>query len=218
MNWQRKLGFLLVSAGGLLCAGYILPTAYGSAMEHLALARFRAGSGTNRLWDSARIRAYRRTLDISFPPPVAVLRIPRVGVEVPVLEGFSDATLNRGAGHIPGTALPGQIGNLAITGHRDGFFRPLKDIAVGDIVELQRPMSPGTQTANTSDRYVVRSLKVVAPSDTSVLNPTVDSTLTLITCYPFYFIGAAPERFVVQAALLPATPVATLSDHPLPGE
>jgi sortase A len=217
MNWPRKLGVSLVAVGALLLAVYLVPTVYGTAMSHLAIAQFRAESSTNSLWDSARIRAYKRTLAISFAPPEAVLRVRRIGIEVPVLEGTSDATLNRGVGHIPGTALPGETGNLAITGHRDGFFRPLKDVVAGDIIELQRAgQRPGQ--APLIDRYVVRNIKIVFPNDTSVLNHTTDSTLTLVTCYPFYFVGAAPQRFIVQASLLPATSVAASSVQPISGE
>jgi hypothetical protein len=147
---------------------------------------------------------------MSFAPPEAVLRVRRLGIEVPVLEGTSDATLNRGVGHIPGTALPGQSGNLAITGHRDGFFRPLKDVVPGDIVEVQRSgqTSPRRPTIRRQPlrRPIATSCedtKIVFPADTSVLNKTAGSTLTLITCYPFYFVGAAPQRFIVQASLLP---------------
>ena len=219
MNWQRKLGVSLVVTGAILLGIYLVPTVYGSAMSHLAVAQFRAQSSANSLWDSARIRAYKRTLGLSFAPPEAVLRVRRLGIEVPVLEGTSDAILNRGVGHIPGTALPGQPGNLAITGHRDGFFRPLKDIVQGDIIEVQRPgdarqVSGPAQT----DRYVVHSTKKVSPSDTSVLRKADGSTLTLITCYPFYFVGAAPQRYIVQASLLPATRVAASSVQPISGE
>jgi len=208
MTWQRKVGVYLIAAGAILSSMYLVPTLYGSAMSHLAIARFRSQSTSNSLWDSARIRAYKRTLDLKFPPPEAILRVPRLGIEVPVLEGTSDLTLNRGVGHIPGTALPGQPGNLAITGHRDGFFRPLKDASVGDIIEVQR--------ASQTDRYVVRKIKIVFPTDTSVLNTTTDSTLTLVTCYPFYFVGAAPQRYIVQATLLPSAPSANSSVPSVP--
>jgi len=197
MVWPRKLGVFLIAVGILLLGIYLVPTVYGSAMSHIAVAEFRAESSSNRLWDSSRIRAYQRTLGISFAPPEAVLRIPKVGLEVPVLEGTSDLILNRGVGHIPGTALPGEQGNLAITGHRDGFFRALKDVVPGDIVDVQRGQSGGQ-----IDRYVVRNIKIVLPSDTSVLSSTTGSTLTLVTCYPFYFVGAAPQRYIVQAALV----------------
>jgi sortase A len=206
MNWQRKLGVSLVVSGAVLLGVYLVPTVYGTAMSHLAIAQFRAQSSANSLWDSARIRAYKRTLAISFAPPEAILRVRRLGIEVPVLEGTSDAILNRGVGHIPGTALPGQPGNLAITGHRDGFFRPLKDVVAGDIIEVQRSgdSAQASGMAAQTDRYVVRNTKIVFPSDTSVLNQTDGSTLTLVTCYPFYFIGAAPQRYIVQASLVPA--------------
>jgi len=197
MTSSRKIGVSLIAMGAVLLGMYLVPTVYGSAMSHLAVARFRSASRPNRLWDSARIRAYQRTLDVHFPAPEAVLRVRRLGIEVPVLEGTSDLTLNRGVGHIPGTALPGEPGNLAITGHRDGFFRPLKDATIGDVIEVQRQ--------SQTDRYVVRKIKVVFPSDTSVLNPTTNSTLTLVTCYPFYYVGAAPQRYIIQASLLPAS-------------
>jgi sortase A len=204
MNWSRKVGVSLVVAGTLLCATYLVPTVYGLAMSHLAIARFRAQSSSNGLWDSSRIRAYQRTLDLTFSPPEAVLRVPSVGIEVPVLEGVSDLNLNRGVGHIPGTAMPGGDGNTAITGHRDGFFRPLKDVVPGEMIELQLP--PTTENAAPRTlRYKILSTSVVFPSDTSVLKPSNGSTLTLITCYPFYFVGAAPQRFIVQAALLPSS-------------
>jgi len=197
MMLSRKIGVSLMTVGAVLLAIYVVPTVYGSAMSHLAVARFRAESRTNSLWDSARIQAYKRTLDVNFPAPEAVLRVPRLGIEVPVLEGTSDLTLNRGVGHIPGTALPGQPGNVAITGHRDGFFRPLKDASIGDVIEVQR--------RSQTDRYVIRKIKIVFPSDTSVLNSTTDSTLTLVTCYPFYYVGAAPQRYIVQASLISAS-------------
>jgi sortase A len=221
MAWPRKLGVFLVMMGVLLLGVYVVPTVYGAAMSHLAVAEFRAQGSANRLWDSSRIRAYKRTLGISFAPPEAILRIPKVGLEVPVLEGTSDLILNRGVGHIPGTALPGEQGNLAITGHRDGFFRALKDLGPGDIIDVQRGQS-GPQT----DRYVVRNIKIVSPSNTSVLSSTSGSTLTLVTCYPFYFVGAAPQRYIVQAALIsPASGttathanLSAISPNPIPGE
>src|SRR5437899_10641016 len=114
---QKPLGTLSILLGSLLLGIYLLPTLYGSAMSHLAMARFRAQSSSNRLWDSARIRAYQRSLAVSFPPPEAILRVPKAGIEVPVLEGTDDLTLNRGPGHLPGTALPGHPGNMAITAH-----------------------------------------------------------------------------------------------------
>jgi sortase A len=193
-NLRRSLGSLSIGAGLLLIAIYLVPTVYGTAMAHLALAQFRASGHANRLWDSARIRAYQRSLAVSFPTPEAILRVPKASIEVPILEGTDDLTLNRGVGHIAGTSLPGHPGNIAITGHRDGFFRGLKDITAGDTIEVVRH--------NQTDRYMVRNIKIVLPSDTSVLKQTDDSTLTLITCYPFYYVGSAPQRYIIQASLI----------------
>jgi len=216
MDLPRKIGAALVLAGSLLLAIYVVPTVYGAAMARIEMAQFRAQTSTNRLWDAARVRAYRRSLGVALTPE-AVLRVPKLGIEVPVFEGTSELTLNRGVGHISGTALPGQSGNIAISGHRDGFFRPLKDIAVGDMIEIQRPTKSGEEQAGeagnpssptpsgaagiATDRYKVIQIKIVFPSDTSVLNKTSDATLTLVTCFPFYYVGSAPERYIVQASL-----------------
>ena len=196
MHWQRKLGTALVGAGAMLVGVYAVPTVYGAAMSHLAVAEFRAQSASHREWDSSRIRAYQQALLVKFPAPEAVLRIPGIGLEVPVLEGDDALTLNRGVGHIPGTALPGQAGNVGVAGHRDGFFRGLKDVGPGDVIEMQR----GADGA--ADRYVVRNISVVMPSDTSLLKATSEATLTLVTCYPFRYVGPAPQRYVVRAELV----------------
>jgi sortase A len=118
--------------------------------------------------------------------------IPRLGISVAVLQGTGSRMLRLGAGHIEGTPLPGETGNVGIAGHRDTFFRGLKDIRMNDEIQLQ--------TATGLFHYEVDWLKVVEPDDTTVLEPsTPQSTLTLVTCYPFYFIGSAPKRFVVRA-------------------
>jgi sortase A len=123
--------------------------------------------------------------------PIGRIEIPRLGVSVIVAEGVAYRTLRRAVGHIPGTALPGAAGNVGIAGHRDSFFRPLKDIQTGDEVVLT--------TAWGTWRYVVDSTDIVRPSDTAVLDATSRPTLTLVTCYPFYYVGSAPKRFIVQA-------------------
>jgi sortase A len=148
-------------------------------------------------WSSARIRHYEASLAAKVSPPIALLRIARVNVEAPVLEGTDDLTLNRGLGRIPGTARPGEIGNIGIAGHRDGFFRELKDIKLGDRIELETPQ--GTAT------YIVDHLQIVNPAEVNVLQSGSTSSLTLVTCYPFYFIGSAPQRFIVHAALVSAS-------------
>jgi sortase A len=200
MHWQRKAGVALMSAGVLLLSAFVVPTVYGRAMSSLAVLAFRAQSSSNSLWDSARIRAYNKTLGAEMAAPEALLRVPKVGIDVPVFEGTSDLVMNRGVGHVSGTALPGEMGNMVISGHRDGFFRGLKDLAVGDKIEVQRNAEVGQ-----TDTYVIDRIKIVLPQDTSVLKPTDSSTLTLITCYPFYYVGAAPERYIVQASLLNET-------------
>jgi len=197
MDWRRKVGGGLMVAGTLLVGVYAVPTVYGAAMSRIAVAQFRAESASHRDWDSARIRAYQRSLLVKFAPPKAVLRISKIGLEVPVLEGDDALTLNRGVGHIPGTAMPGQVGNVGVAGHRDGFFRGLKDLAAGDVIEMQR-----AGAGDTVDRYVVRNVAIVMPADTSLLKSTSGSELTLVTCYPFRYVGSAPQRYVVQASLV----------------
>jgi sortase A len=127
------------------------------------------------------------------------IRIPRLGLSAVILEGTKSRTLRLGVGHIRGTAIPGKHGNTAIAGHRDIFFRSLKGIHADDEIQLE--------TEDGSNRYLVDWARVVAPEDISVLDSTSESALTLVTCYPFYFIGAAPKRFVVRAHQVPtATP------------
>ncbi len=149
------------------------------------------------LWDPKRIAEWRATQTPSAPPPLAVLRIPRVGVEAPVLEGTDDWTLNRGVGHIEDTAAPGVDGNVGIAGHRDGFFRPLKDITSGDLLEVE--------TRAGVAQYHVDRVWIVNPDDVSVLDPTPSPSVTLVTCYPFYYVGSAPQRFIVRAVRADAT-------------
>jgi sortase A len=143
------------------------------------------------LWAEGRIEEYEASLDVSVDAPLAILRIPDLGLEVAVLEGTSDLALNRGLGHITGTPLPGADGNIGIAGHRDGYFRGLKDIDIGDVIELE--------TLDGRSRYAITETMIVDPSDVWVLAPTEQPTLTLVTCYPFYFVGSAPQRFIVRA-------------------
>jgi sortase A len=146
-----------------------------------------------RLWAEKRIQGYRDSLLLKKDLPVAVLRIDKLRIEAPVFDGTDDLTLNRGVGRIIGTAEPGRPGNIGIAGHRDGFFRGLKDISVGDEVDL---MMTTTRAA-----YVVDQIEIVNPADVSVLQPRSAPSLTLVTCYPFYFVGDAPNRFIVHASL-----------------
>jgi sortase A len=143
------------------------------------------------LWDHERIAAWRSTLADPTPPPLAVLRIPRIHLEVPVLPGTDEWVLNRAVGHIEGTAAPGNDGNSAIAGHRDGFFRGLKDLETGDVIEID--------TLVGKEVYHVERFWVVAPEDVWVLDSTPTRSITLVTCYPFYHIGPAPRRYIVRA-------------------
>ena len=153
------------------------------------------------LWDQERITAWRRALSEPSPPPLAVLRIPKIRLEVAVLRGTDDFTLNRAVGHIDDTALPGTDGNSGIAGHRDGFFRGLKDIGPEDVIELE--------TLRGKEAYRVERTWIVDPEDVSVLDPTPARSLTLVTCYPFYHVGPAPQRFIVRAVR--ADPAAAVS-------
>jgi len=146
-----------------------------------------------------------RMLDLPYPrittpmrPAVLVMgelvgriEIPRLGLAVIVAEGTDEATLRRAAGHIEGTALPGKSGNVGIAGHRDTLFRALRNIRQDDVITLT--------TLQGLYRYRVVSTKVVSPYDVVVLSPNGQEILTLVTCYPFYFVGAAPDRFIVRA-------------------
>jgi sortase A len=148
------------------------------------------------LWSPNRVKDYQESLSVDFSAPQALLRIPAIDLEVPVLDGIDELTLNRAVGRIPGTARPDGLGNVGIAGHRDGFFRGLKDITVGDDVELV--------TWRQRMRYEVKEIRIVEKHDTHVLTETDDSMVTLVTCYPFYFVGHAPKRYIVKAALVDA--------------
>lgn len=119
------------------------------------------------------------------------IEIPRLGMKIAILEGTTSETLRLGVGHIAGTALPGETGNIGIAGHRDTYFRALKDIRIHDKIQIQTPTG--------LSRFEVDSVEIVDPGDIEVLARPAGSAVTLVTCYPFHFIGAAPKRFVVHA-------------------
>lgn len=119
------------------------------------------------------------------------IEIPRLRLSVAVVEGVDTTTLRRSVGHIPGTALPGEFGNVGLAGHRDTFFRPLQDLKVKDEIQIS--------TGRGRFKYEVVSLRVVNPEDVGVLAPSGENVLTLVTCYPFYFVGPAPKRWIVRA-------------------
>lgn len=123
--------------------------------------------------------------------PLGEIRVDRLGLSAVVAQGESDLILERAVGHLARTALPGEEGNVVLAGHRDTFFRPLKDIRAGDEITLR------TRTRDVE--YLVESTSVVKPTDVQVIEPTGGHTLTLITCFPFYYVGSAPNRFIVFA-------------------
>ena len=122
---------------------------------------------------------------------VGEIEIPRLDLKAVILQGDSSQVLRRGVGHLPGTPMPGEWGNVALAGHRDSFFLPLRQVRPGDIINLR--------TLGDQFQYRVESTRVVSPTDVEVLAPTDERELTLITCFPFNYVGAAPDRFIVRA-------------------
>jgi len=180
----------LVSWGfGILALAYV-----GWVLAGTALYQFRAREALTHL----REQHFSRPLRGSVPAPalgsvLGDLDIPRIGLSVMVSEGTDETRLRLGAGHQVGSALPGEAGNVVVAAHRDTFFRSLRNIQAGDLIDLTSP--EGTY------HYRVEWTRVVSPRDTHALDSTPAAALTLVTCYPFSYIGSAPERFVVRASL-----------------
>ena len=131
------------------------------------------------------------------------IEIPRILLSVVVVEGVDKTSLRRAVGHIPGTALPGEAGNVGLAGHRDTFFRPLKDVKIEDEIQIS--------TLKGIFKYEVVSLTIVQPENVGVLAPSGENVLTLVTCYPFYFVGPAPQRWIVRARQVSSQAVASLN-------
>jgi sortase A len=199
LAWGLGLALLLT---------YVAVRAHGAIQQRQAMRQFddaRAASAAtlatprdwtelppdHSLWSDERLRAYEQALDHDTGAPLAVLRIPGIDLEVAVLDGTDEVTLNRAVGRIEGTARLGEAGNVGIAGHRDGFFRGLKDVSTGDVIELE--------TLGGIETYEVTQITIVDPSAIDVLDPTPQPAITLVTCYPFYFVGSAPERYIVRA-------------------
>ena len=210
--WQKlaqKTERLLLIIGLALLAVFLLGVIDGRVSSRLSLWAFAAAQEPTpdqtidaasakdgvdfTLWSPKRIQAYKASLLTKVDLPIAVLTIPRLLLTAPILEGTDELTLNRGLGRIASSAELGEDGNVGIAGHRDGFFRVLKDIAQGDSIEIT--------TSQGHDLYVVDRIDIVNPQDVSVIQPGGSAGITLITCYPFYYIGDAPRRYVVHASL-----------------
>lgn len=158
------------------------------AYETMEARRFQA----ERAAEFARAAQGHAPVSVRAGGLIGMLDVPRLHLTTPVIEGDDDATLKRAAGHLPDTPLPWEDGNAAIAGHRDGLFRPLKDIKVGDDIRFR--------TSRDEFRYRVTGTAIVKPDDISVLEPREAASLTLITCYPFSFVGTAPTRFIIHAS------------------
>jgi sortase A len=185
-----------------LCGGLLLGLLYVAAAVDAELGRGsainafarEAGSPDQSSWSPERIREFAATQQSVTSRPLALLHIPSLQLTVPLYETATELHLNRGVGLIEHMAQPGEGGNLGIAGHRDGFFRALKDIARGDLIEVQ--------THRRIYQYRVVTTQIVAAADTTLLADTAEPTVTLVTCYPFYYLGHAPQRFVVRASYL----------------
>ena len=211
-SWFKRVELALLLVGVILVAVFIATKFQSHISAWLAVQKFEAERSAARhktedsvklqtgrevdlsLWSDYRVKGYLQSLSIKSETPPAVLRIPKLDLEVPVFDGTDEVTLNRGAGRIIGTARLGELGNTGIAGHRDGFFRGLKDIKPGDVLDLMLP--------DRTDHYVVTKTLITTPEDVSVLQPADSASLTLVTCYPFYFVGNAPQRFIVQASVI----------------
>lgn len=186
---------LLWTLGALCVSTYVYAQLSSEVTQREAIQAFRAHAGdadTSR-WSESRIEHYNRALSAGDGQiPLGILSIPSIDLQVAVFDGTSARTLNLGVGRVSGTAVVNGDGNLALAGHRDGFFRGLKDLAIGDVLTLEGP--------DATTMYQVSDTFVVDPEEVFVLEPTPEPTLTLITCYPFYFVGHAPQRFIVRAS------------------
>jgi sortase A len=183
LRWIQRLLFIT----GTLLLGYVGFTLLETRLYQVSAKR----SLENEIRDEKERPQAQSKPPVRKGDVLGRMDIPRLGMSVAVLQGTSSRVLRLGIGHIAGTPLPGEDGNIGIAGHRDTFFRGLKDIRKNDEIQLQ--------TASGLSRYTVDWAKVVANDDQSVLAPSNESALTLVTCYPFYFVGPAPKRFVVRA-------------------
>jgi len=179
--------FLLVTINGETAIAATIEGAEPQPSIEFDMSSF---SPDQSMWsDKARVK-FEKAKN-SGTAPMAVMKINRLNIEGPIFEGTDKITLDRGIGQVNGTAMPGEAGNMALSAHRDSFFRPLKDVVVGDRIELLT--QEGTQ------EFEVSEITIVDSQDISVLDPTDTAVLTLITCYPFYYVGYAPDRFIVRA-------------------
>ena len=214
-----RMGELLCYAAGIMLSGFFLvQLAQGEVQRQSGIAEFEklaqadtsaapsgdviaaepdfegmVGEPDTSLWAPGRIDDYNASLQAALPPVLGVLEVPSVKLKVPVYQTASDLVMDRGAGVIDGMSYPHEPGNIGISGHRDGYFRVLKDVKVGDPIILQTLEGP--------KRFRIEDTTIVEITDKRLLQDTREQTVTLVTCYPFYFVGHAPKRFIVTASL-----------------
>jgi sortase A len=190
---HRLLGWVqyLLLGIGVLALG-VCALVYFQARFYQAREGRQFGSGKPPvITPSLRPRPMPLRLSVRDGSPLSRLDIPRLGISVVVVEGVNSRDLRLGLGHIPGTAFPDEFGNVGIAGHRDTFLRQLRKIRAHDLITLT--------TLTGSYQYSVDWTRVVRPRDVAVLDPVEEPILTIVTCYPFYWVGSAPERFIVRA-------------------
>lgn len=191
-----RWGFLAVSIGLLGYVGYSLVDAkiyqsYETWRFNRAMAKLPATPSSQARTVPVSVARVIVSQPVVQGEVIGRLEISRIGISVIIAEGTDRKTLRRAVGHVPRTALPGELGNVGISGHRDTFFRPLRNIRQDDEITLA--------TLNGAYRYRVDKIEIVGPEDTEVLDSSYESVLTLVTCYPFYYVGPAPKRFIVRA-------------------
>jgi sortase A len=189
----RTAYYVFLSAGiiALSYAGYATLDRY--RYQSVETSKFEAVSA------SAEPHAF-KAVPIAVGGVIGEIEVPRLGLKAIVVQGDSEKLLRRAVGHLPETALPGEAGNVALAGHRDGIFRPLREVRPGDLITLR--------TVDREFQYQVEWTAVVPPTAVRVIGPTSKPMLTLVTCFPFYYVGAAPERFVVRARKIAPAPSA----------
>jgi sortase A len=176
--------FLAAGIAALGYAGYVVADAH--AFQTIEQSKFESASPSEANYPAIAGGA------------IGEVEIPRIGIDAMFVEGDSPKTLRRAVGHIAETALPGEQGNVVLTAHRDSFFRPLRNIRQGDAITVK--------TRAGQYEYLVDWTEVVLPSDIQILQPSSGNTLTLVTCFPFYYVGPAPKRFIVRAHQIGTSP------------
>jgi len=212
---QRGRHFLSFARYLFLITGLLALSYVGLTLLHARSYQQNALSTLDHQIQAAPSSPAPRNAALAIPPSlkegdvVGRILIPRINVTVAILQGTTPQTLLLGVGHIDGTPLPGETGNSGIAGHRDTFFRNLRDLRSGDQIQIQ--------TVSAISNYQVDWLQIIDPRDTAILTPSSGAELTLVTCYPFHYIGHAPERFVAHAhKLIPAPPATAALAPPWP--